>query len=648
MRWISDGISGVEVDALSILGGLAPRSLPIARALAGWAWLTDDVTEVEASALATLYEFTERSLPLARRVAELPSLVDHLSAEEVDAIDSWSLLALSDVVLATWVMELAEQADDLVFAQSVAELPWVADGLHGDDTQRLAVLGSLASQDVKLARTVVEYQWLADSVSEDEIWAVHWLTEIAEQDVALAQAVAEMPWLADEISEDEKWAVLRIRGLSVEDVALARYILEKLWLADSVSEDERWAVRSLHEIAERDVALARTIAELPWLADSVSEHESLAVGRLLDLLEQDVALARTATEFVWLSHSPSDFESWALADLTWLAENDVELARAVVAMPSVTSGPPRVATGVISSSRILRELGLMDDLAQSTWYADGQSDEDLVLFSTLGTVANHSRSLYNDLLQSYEVKSRTITLPLAGEVRLWAFDPTSFREGEDPLRVLEEVARVSEAFISAPFPASDVIVVTSYGNKYGDGVWHVGQFMYVARGSQALLWAPPIYHEVGHYYFTGGIGPSWLVEGGATFIEALVRDAIGVETLEERRRHARRDMEQICYADDVRNIQQLNARQSRLTTGRHVCNYHMGVHLLIMLILTLGEQTTSSALRDLYVQHHTTGLEVTEEEIYRAFLKHTPPELESAFRALYKRLHGGTYDEEGG
>lgn len=103
-------------------------------------------------------------------------------------------------------------------------------------------------------------------------------------------------------------------------------------------------------------------------------------------------------------------------------------------------------------------------------------------------------SEYDDLLQSYEVRSRTITLPLAGEVRLWAFDPASFREGEDPLRPIEDVARVTEALMSEPFPMGDVIMVTSYGSKYGGGGWHVSQFIYVARGRQVPLWAPIVYH----------------------------------------------------------------------------------------------------------------------------------------------------------
>ena len=281
----------------------------------------------------------------------------------------------------------------------------------------------------------------------------------------------------------------------------------------------------------------------------------------------DASLAERTAQLPWLADGVSENERWTVSHLVWLARSDLALARSVIEMPSVADELSRVGRGIINSMHKLTELGLLDELAQAPWYADGLNDEDLALFSTLGSVRGHSRLLYDALVDSYDARSRSIFLPLAGEVRLWAFDPIGFREGEDPLRQMEDVARVTEAFMAEPFPALDVIVVTSYDTRFGGGARHAGQYIFVAKWGQVPLWAPTVYHEVGHYYFGGGIGPSWLVEGGATFIEALTRDAVGVESLEERRRHARRDMERICHADDLRNIQQLNALQSRRTTG---------------------------------------------------------------------------------
>ena len=64
---------------------------------------------------------------------------------------------------------------------------------------------------------------------------------------------------------------------------------------------------------------------------------------------------------------------------------------------------------------------------------------------------------------------------------------------------------------------------------------------------------------------------------------------------------------------------------------------------LISLHLTLGEEATSPALRELYLRSEHYGDRSTEEQIYRTFLKHTPSGLEEEFRDLYRRLHGGPF-----
>ena len=50
----------------------------------------------------------------------------------------------------------------------------------------------------------------------------------------------------------------------------------------------------------------------------------------------------------------------------------------------------------------------------------------------------------------------------------------------------------------------------------------------------------------------------------------------------------------------------------------------------------------------MYLLAQSGGPNLTDEEVYRTFLKHTPPDLEGEFRDLYNRLHGGPIaDEEG-
>ena len=515
---------------------------------------------------------SENDPALARTVAEMLWLADGVSEFE-----QWVVADLAG---------LSEQ--DVVLSRTIAKLAWFADGASEADSWTIAVLKGLSEWDPALARSVADSPWLADGVSEKEWLVLGDLQALSEQDLSLARSIVKLPWLADGVTDYEQWVAGDLAGLSVQDVELARSVAELPWLAAAVSDHERWVVHGLRGISEHDVELARNVAELPWLAAAVSEFERWVVFDLGGLAEIDVPLARSVAEYPWLAmQCPKTRDG---RSQTWSGSQGATWRSLAAQMPPVADELSRVGRGIINSMHKLTELGLLDELAQAPWYADGLNDKDLALFSTLGSVRGNSRLLYDALVDSYDAKSRSIFLPLAGEVRLWAFDPIEFREGEDPLLQMEDVARVIEAFMAEPFPATDVIMVTSYDTRFGGGAWHAGQYIFVARWGQVPLWAPTVYHEVAHYYFGGGIGPSWLVEGGATFIEALTRAAVGVESLEERRRHARRDMERICHADDLRNIQRLNALQSRRTTGPHTCNYHMGVHFLIMLTLTLGER----------------------------------------------------------
>ena len=71
---------------------------------------------------------------------------------------------------------------------------------------------------------------------------------------------------------------------------------------------------------------------------------------------------------------------------------------------------------------------------------------------------------------------------------------------------------------------------------------------------------PYIPHETAHYFFTGGLGPTWLVEGGAEFIEAYTRDQLGIESLEDRKPKTSRRVGGDCISQRMGNIRELNER----------------------------------------------------------------------------------------
>ena len=75
----------------------------------------------------------------------------------------------------------------------------------------------------------------------------------------------------------------------------------------------------------------------------------------------------------------------------------------------------------------------------------------------------------------------------------------------------------------------------------------------------------------------------------------------------------------------------------------------MGLHFLMALRETMGEDTWMSALRAFYQEFGYESLYVStsdsprDEEVYQVFLEHTPPELLDEVKDVFRRLHGGPF-----
>ncbi len=157
-----------------------------------------------------------------------------------------------------------------------------------------------------------------------------------------------------------------------------------------------------------------------------------------------------------------------------------------------------------------------------------------------------------------------------------------------------------------------------------------------------------VYHEVGHYYFTGHSRIKWVAEGGAELVNWYVRIIEGQETLESSLEHAVWTIQHFCAPSGFEKIHALTPSADR-TDAASYCPYPLGRYLFVSLLDLLGEATLSSALRELYLTYQDLSAVdpnepgATEEEIYRLFLKHTPPDLEEDFRDLYRRIHGGPF-----
>ena len=179
-----------------------------------------------------------------------------------------------------------------------------------------------------------------------------------------------------------------------------------------------------------------------------------------------------------------------------------------------------------------------EQLTSQSWFADGLSDEEAALVVTLGSIHDQG-ALYQHLLQGYFVQSKTVSLPLAGDVNIGVFRNTPLPPDEDLLAVIEGAASITEQFMGEPFPTTEIILLVvdssvlpvvyprSYYGRirgadeeagYVDIGEHEGNHMRLTRRGGRVEGIP---HETSHYYFIHPyFSQSWLREGAAEFAQA--------------------------------------------------------------------------------------------------------------------------------
>ena len=460
--------------------------------------------------------------------------------------------------------------------------------------------------------------WVVDGVTYFESkFALPNLADLASRDVEIARRIASFSWYADDSLDT--WAesvgstVGAVSRIAASDIDLARKITGLSWFADRITYEEWVAVLYLSRLAPSHIELARKVAGLPWFVDDVTDKEAAAVHHLSDLADSDIELAEKITEHSWFTDRGT-LGSYVLGSLAHLARLDTDV---------------------------------LSQLTDQRWFADGLDEEEAALVTILGWWGSRSPELYADLMRTYYTRYRAVSLPLAGEVNIWIFQNTPFPQNEDLLTIIEDTARISEGFLRVPFPTTDIIllVVDDVDGRYG--IWrggHYSSFMVLTRGPEGVL---QVRHETAHYHFV--LGPKWLVEGGAHFIETYVKDRTGVQSIADRKANVSQRVRSQCL--DLNEIE--NIRHYAYVLGRsaglvEACIYEMGEVLLFNVFEIFGEDILVSALGELFGlmlarESFEGGEDEMEELVFDTFLKHTPPELQEEFRDLYHRLHGGPY-----
>ncbi len=493
-------------------------------------------------------------------------------------------------------------------AEFLVWLPWAADGIDGgEESATVSHIRDIVETDVALARDLESF-WSANGFSGLFFWHVQYL---ALMEPLAARRILGLPWVVDGVSQDESTA---IGGLSREgrvDLELLDRVLGFPWVLDGVTPVEAEAVKSLALIWWSDNELGKTVLESPWVADGIRRNEGVALLGLGSLAysEQSTLASDVLDKMEGLMAVDRDAATSALATASQLGEFPEDL---------------RAVTG-------------------SPWFADGVDLEDAAFMAVLVPLAYQAPEFYRELLGQRFAVDRSVTLPLAGEVHLWAFRHEPFSGGEELLDVAEEAVRHVEAMMGTPFPTSDLIILAdvpgSYAGEHRDT--HITLGDGIAGNARAN--ADTIRHEIAHYYFDIYFGHVWLREGAAEYAANYIGDAVGDGLSWERRRANVAQNVKSFICGGLETITQLHEEFDPVR-DTHQCAYLMGENFLNEMRLLIGEDILHDTLRDIYLWTPTDRDPwPSEEGVYDIFLKNVPEGKRDAFQALYDRLHGGRY-----
>ena len=508
-------------------------------------------------------------------------------------------------------------------------------------------VGDLAASNRQLERLLFvmpwlgcfTYPWLIDGISDPDQMALNGLllTDSINRDLAMFVAAAD--WFADGTNSvdpysGEMYALGYIQQIAQKSHELGNLIGSFAWIADDMTYDETIALRSLNYIAEQDLQFTLDMASAPWVKDGLTPYEKGALGSLgsVFLSSPDLArqlLANTMRAPIWAT------------DL-----------RVITALGEIATHTDAEGNRTDRYQR----------LVNTPWFKDGLDARERALINALSIVHVYQEKLFYRLLKHQHTRSLEFTLPLTGRFRLWAFDDEPIPEGLHILSTVAQGLRGAERIVHSPLPFNDIVVLMN-------GAVSVRQNGLIGIQSGRT---GEIYQMVSRLYFSEDAGPNypyyehpsprsrlfspkWLAYSAPEFINAFTNDWQGSRSLADQNHEWDTEVRSKCADRGYTSIHALSmqtrpALYSRGETLRHCADLY-GRMLLYRLFTTLGEERMSFAMRDLHVLAERDGgrknaegiLTPSEKDIYRTFLRHTPPHLYDEVRHWYNHLHGGPF-----
>ena len=156
-------------------------------------------------------------------------------------------------------------------ARVILEMPWISDGITGDELETAEHLTQLAAFHQEIFWSLVNKPWLQDGLAEAEVSVVKSILIIAQRDGDAAERVVALRWLSDAITDIETSAVEDLALIAQSDADGTLRIAAMPFL-ESLDAPDVAALRSLQQLAFLNPRVFRQVLAHPTLRDGITDE----------------------------------------------------------------------------------------------------------------------------------------------------------------------------------------------------------------------------------------------------------------------------------------------------------------------------------------------------------------------------------------
>ncbi len=239
---------------------------------------------------------------------------EEMAVERLSEFVPWAVEPPDRIHAGIWSLLVELWSFDVEFAEDLAGLDWVVDGVSREESETISVLAGFAFEDLGLATTVLGLPGVSSGADADSLGVVHVIGRLWGTDADLARGVLGLGWVVDGLDGVELGMLNAVTDVAERGTGLGGLIFEIPWLTDDVRSGELGTYLSIVEVAERDRETARVMRELSWVADGVDleSSEALAFAALMSAFEIDTELLWDLLHFEWIDDGINEFEGEAV------------------------------------------------------------------------------------------------------------------------------------------------------------------------------------------------------------------------------------------------------------------------------------------------------------------------------------------------